>query len=135
MRLLNFRDFMKEKFAKWYYDWEWFTKSLYFFYISQRFKRYSDKAFNIDNGSMGGSYWTYFIIKDNKSFYFDSFGGQLDKFLVNQLPKPIIYHKYKIQDINSRLCDSYCLNFFSLIERMNHYDAILKKYFDAINAN
>ena len=94
-------------------------------------KIYSDKGFfNIDNGSQGGTYWCCFIIKDNNSFYFDSFGGQPAKFLLKQLPKPIIYHNYKIQDINSRLCDSYCLYFFYLIERKNFYDAILKMYFE-----
>ena len=94
-------------------------------------KIYSDKRFvNIDNGSMGGSHWTCFIVKGNKSFYFDSFGGQPDKFLLKQLPKPRIYHNYKIQDINSKLCGSYCLYFFYLIERMNYYDTILIMYFD-----
>ena len=97
-------------------------------------KIYSDKGFvNIDNGIMGGTHWTCFIVKDNKSFYFDSFGGQPDKFLIKQLPKPIIYHNYKIQDINSRLCGSYCLYFFYLIERINYYDTILKMYFESIS--
>ena len=92
-------------------------------------KIYSDKGFvNIDDGSMEGSHWTCFIVKVNKSFYFNSFGGSADKFLLNQLPKPIIYHKYKIQDINSKLCGSYCLYFFYLIERMNYYNAVLKMY-------
>ena len=37
----------------------------------------SDKRFvNIDNGSQGGIHWSCFIVKDNKSYYFDSFGGQ-----------------------------------------------------------
>ena len=87
-------------------------------------KTHSDKGFvNIDNGSMGGSHtWTCFIIKDNKSFYYDSFGGAPDNFLLNQLPKPIIYHIYKIQDINSKFCGSYCLYFFYLIERINFCD-------------
>ena len=94
-------------------------------------KTYSDKGFvNIDDGRMGGSHWTCFIVKDNKSYYFDSFGGAPDKFLLNQLPKPIIYHNYKIQDINSKLCGSNCLYFLYLIERMNYYDTILKKNFD-----
>ena len=45
-------------------------------------KLYSDKVFvKIDNGNMGGIHWTCFIIKDNELFYFDSFGGQPDKFL------------------------------------------------------
>ena len=76
-------------------------------------KIYSDRGFvNIDDGSMGGSHWTCFIVKDNKSYYIDSFGGQPDKFLIKQLPIPIIYHNYKIQDKNSKLCGSYCLYFF-----------------------
>ena len=67
-------------------------------------KIYSDKGFvNIDNGSQGGSDWCAFYLKNNKSFYFDSFGGQPDKFLLKQLPKLIIYHNCKIQDINSKL--------------------------------
>ena len=94
---------------------------------------YSDRGFvNIDSGSMGGSHWVAFIVKGNKSFYFDSFGGQPDKFLLKQLTKPIIYHNYKIQDIYSKLCGSYCLYFFYLIERMNYYDTILKMYFESI---
>ena len=96
-------------------------------------KIHSDKRFiNIDNGFQGGTHWTSFIVKDEKSSYLDSFGGQPDKFLLNQLPKPIIYHNYKIQDINSKLCGSYCLYFFYLIERMNYYDTFLKMYFHSI---
>ena len=71
-----------------------------------------------------------FFVKDNKSYYFDSFGGQPDKFLLKQLIKPIIYHNYKLQDINSKVFGSYCLYFFYLIERMNYYDAIFKMYFN-----
>ena len=94
-------------------------------------KIYSNKGFvSIDNGSQGGTHWTCFIVKDDKSFYIDSFGGQPDKFLLNQLPKPIIYHIYKIQDINSKLCGSYCLYFFYLIERMQYYDTVLKLVFE-----
>ena len=50
--------------------------------------------------------------KRYKSYYFDSFGGQPDKFLLYRSPKPIIYHSYNIQDINSELCASLCLYFF-----------------------
>ena len=65
-------------------------------------KIYSDRGVVIiDNGSQGGNHLTCFIVKDKKSYYFDLFGFQPDKFLLNHLPKPIIYHNYKIQDINS----------------------------------
>ena len=66
---------------------------------------------------------------DNKSFYFHSIGTSHDKFLLKQLPKPIIYHNYKIQEINSKLCGSYCLYFFYLIEKMKYYDTILNNVF------
>ena len=56
---------------------------------------------------MGGTHWTSFIIKNKTSFYFDSFGVDPDKVLLKQLPKPIIYHNYKIQDKNAKLCGSY----------------------------
>ena len=38
---------------------------------------------NIDNGSQGGTHWTCFCIKDNRSNYFDSFGSQPDKFFLS----------------------------------------------------
>ena len=84
-------------------------------------KIYSDKRFvNTNNGEKQGTHWVCNYIKDNKSYYFDSLGGQPEKLLLNQLPKPVIYHDYKIQDINSNLCGSYCLSLFYLIERMDY---------------
>ena len=85
----------------------------------------SDKRLiSIDNGGMGGTHWICFYIKGNKSFYFDGFGGALDKFLLNQIPKPVIYRNFQIQDKYNGLCGSYCLYFFYVIERMDFYDAI-----------
>ena len=132
MTILSFEDFMKKYKLKNDTKNESQLQKIYNYPIYPRdSKIYSDKGFvNIDNGSQDGTHWTCFIVKDNKSFYFDSFGGQPDKFLLNQLPKPIIYHNYKIQDINSKLCGSYCLYFFYLIERMNYYDVILKLVFE-----
>ena len=131
MRIITFKDSMKKYKLKDDTMNESDLQRVFKYIICPRDSKInSDKAFvKIDNGSMGGSHWTCSLEKDNKSFYFDSFGGQPDKVLLNQLPKPIIYHKYKIQDINSRLCGSYCFYFLYLIERMSFYDTILKKYF------
>ena len=50
-------------------------------------KIFSDKGFyNIDNGSQGGTHWCCFIIKDKRTFYYDSFGGVPVIFLLRQLP-------------------------------------------------
>ena len=131
MKVLNFKDFMKKYKLKNDTMNESQLQKIYNYPIYPRdSKIHSDRGFvNIDDGRLGGTHWACFYMKDNKSFYFDSFGVQPDKFLLKQLPKPIIYHNYKIQDIDSRLCGSYCLYFFYLIERMNYYDCILKMYF------
>ena len=78
-------------------------------YLSPRFKYlFFYKSFvNDDDGTLGGTHWNFFT-KDNKSIYFDSLGRVPDKILLNQLPKPINFLNYKIEDINSRFCGSYC---------------------------
>ena len=131
MTILNFKDFTKKYKLKKDTMNESELQRVYKYPINPRDSQiYSDKGFvNIDNGSQGGTHWTCIIVKGNKPYYFDSFGAQPDKFPLKQLPKPIIYHNLKIQDINSKLCGTYCLYFLYLIERMNYYDTILKLYF------
>ena len=69
----------------------------------------TDKGFlNFDNESLDGTPLTCFYIKDNKSFYFDSFGGAPQKFLLTQLQKPLNFCNFEIQDIYSRFCGAYC---------------------------
>ena len=131
MKVLYFKDFMKNYKLKNDTMNESQLQRVYNYPIYPRdSKIYSDRGFvNIDNGSNGGTHWTCFIIKDNKSYYFDSFGGQPDKFLLKQLPKPILYHNSKKQKMNFKLCGSYSLYFLYLIERKNYYDAVLKLVF------
>ena len=108
MKKLDFRDFMKKYNLKDDTMNESQPQKCYNYPLYPRdSKVYSDKTFvNIDDGSQGATHWTCFIVKDNKSFYFDSFGGQPGNFILIQLHKPIIYHNYKIQEINSKLCGS-----------------------------
>ena len=121
MTMLNFKDFMGRYILK---DFSINESELQRVY---KYSIYPDKGFvNIDDGRISGTHWTCFLVKDNKSYYSDSFGGQLVKGLLNQLPKPIVYPNYKIQDINYNICGSFCFYFFCLIERMNYYDTILK---------
>ena len=132
MKVLIFRDFLKKYNIKNGTMNESHLQRVYKYPEYPRDSKIcSDRGFvNIDNGSQGGVHWTAFHVKNTKSFYFYSFGGQPDKFLLNQLTKPIIYHNYKIQDINSNLCGSYCLYFFYLIKLLNYYDAISKLVFE-----
>ena len=88
---------------------------------------------NIDDSSVGGSHCVCFRAKSKKSFSFDWFGGCPDKTLLDQLTKPISYYNYIIQDINSKLCGSYCLYSFHILERTDYFNTISKKYFEYLN--
>ena len=117
MTILNFKEFMKKYNLKDDTMNESQLQKFHNYHIYPRVSKiYSDKE------SQGGSHCTCFIVKDNESYYFDSFGGQPDEFPLNQSPKPIKYRIYKIKDINSQFCGSYCLFFFYSIERINYYD-------------
>ena len=131
MKVLNFRVFMKKYNLRSDTMNEFESQKIFNLPIYPRNNKiYADRRLvNIDDGSQGGSHWTCFIVKDNKSYYFNRFGGQPESFILNQLPEPIIYHNYKIQDIDSQLCGSFCLYFLYLIERGNYYDTVLKLYF------
>ena len=88
IKIINFRDFMKKFKLKDETMNEAQLQRVHNYSICPRdFKKHSDKGFvNLDNRSQGGTHWTCFIVKDNKSYNFDSLGGQPDNFLLNQLP-------------------------------------------------
>ena len=76
-----------------------YEEFIIFLCITESLKKYSHTGtVNIDNGSLAGTHWTCFLVKDDKSYSFDSFGGQPDNFFLNQLTKPIISHNYEIQE-------------------------------------
>ena len=132
MKVLNFKDFMKKYNLKNDTMNESQLQKSYNYPIYPRdSKIFLDREFvKIDNGSQGGSHWTAFYVENKKSYYFDSFGGQPDKFLLNQLPKPTICHNYKIQDKKFQIMWLILFIPFYLIERMNYYDTILKLVFE-----
>ena len=74
MKLLNFKDFMTKYSLKNNTVNESEIQRVYNYSIYPRdSKILSDRGFvNVDNGSMGGIHWTCFLIKGNKSYYFDS---------------------------------------------------------------
>ena len=69
MKLLIFRDFMKKNFFKDDTMNESQLQKLYKLLTYPReSKRFSNKRFvSIDNGSLGGTHWTCFYVKDSKS--------------------------------------------------------------------
>ena len=84
---------------------------VYFYSLYPRdSKLTTDKIFiNIGIGPIGGTHCKCFDNKDKKSLYSDNCRGPFDKLLLQQLTKPITFHNYKNQEINSKLCGTYCL--------------------------
>ena len=70
MKILIFKDFMKKYNLKNDTVNESRLRKIYNYPIYPiDSKIYSDKRFvNIDNGSQGGTHWTCFLVKDNKSY-------------------------------------------------------------------
>ena len=87
MKILNFKDFVKKNNLKNDTMNESQLQKIYNYPIYPRdSKIYSDKGFvNIDNGSQGETHWTCFIVKEKKSYYFDSFGGYPAKFCIKSI--------------------------------------------------
>ena len=73
-------------------------KRVYNYHINRRDSKIrAGRCFiNIDKGVQDGSHWTDFYVKDTNFFDFDSLEGPPEKFLLNQLPKPMSFHNYKI---------------------------------------
>ena len=77
--------------------------------------RTDDKRFvKTDIGKMSDTHCTCFYVRGNESYYFESFGGPPDKLLLKRLPKPFTFHHHKVQEINSNLSGTCCLNLFYL---------------------
>ena len=75
---------------------------------------------------MGGSHWTCLYVNVDEPFRFDSFGGASAKILLDQLPKPVTFHTYKIQKIRRKSCGIYRLYFSYLTKRMHFQNVFLK---------
>ena len=70
MKIKHFEDFMKKyKLKNDTMNESQLQKEYNYDIYPRDSKIHSDRGFvNIDNGSMGGSHWVCFIVKDNKSY-------------------------------------------------------------------
>lgn len=87
--------------------------------------------FNTDNTDGEGTHWTCNMIKNNKSYYFDSYGLypflEVQKYLSNI--KERFYNSFQIQRKEEVICGHYCLYvIFCLNNGMNFYDTLSELY-------
>ena len=78
---------------------------------------------NIDDRSLTGTHWTSLYLEDKKSYFLVLFGRPPDNSLLDELPKPLSYHRFDDQTFNSRFFGTFCLYFY-LIELMENYDVV-----------
>ena len=72
---------------------------------------------NLDNSSGKGTHWICFFKKDNKIYYYDSFGVkppiQLVEYFAKQNKSEVYYNIDKYQNFDEIICGHLCLEFLT----------------------
>jgi hypothetical protein len=76
---------------------------------------------NIDNSKNQGTHWTCLFIKNNKLYYFDSFGFEPPLEVKDYYKgEERYYNSFKIQQNDEVICGHYCI--YVLYRLSNGYD-------------
>lgn len=76
-------------------------------------RKYESAIVNLDSHTGGGTHWVSYKKRDNKVYYFDSFGNLAPPLeLLRYFGDCEIYYNYKRkQNFNSVVCGHLCLKF------------------------
>ena len=74
---------------------------------------------NIDHSSNEGTHWTCLFIRNEVSFYFDSYGFEPTLEVIEYCKEPRYYSSYPIQKMNEVICGHYCIY---VLYRLSHGD-------------
>ena len=64
---------------------------------------------NLDSNVGPGTHWTCYYIRNNKKYYFDSYGLDPPTELQNYLGKSVVCSTFQIQDIGTSICGHLCV--------------------------
>ena len=64
---------------------------------------------NLDSSDGNGTHWVAWFKKNNKKYYFDSYGLQPPSELINYLKSPIFYNTEQVQQADQVFCGHLCL--------------------------
>ena len=70
---------------------------------------------NLDTKTDKGTHWVALAIRDKEAFYYDSFGGKCDDYVVQFCKKyrlKLGINTYIIQDLKSTQCGIFCFGYF-----------------------
>ena len=102
-------------------------------FMRDELKNFNKKGFyiiNLDKSTSTGTHWCV-IYKNDKTFYFDSYGFPPPEEIQNII-KPYIFSNKNIQDINSSSCGYYVILFILYFNKNKHRDDI-ETFQDFIN--
>ena len=86
---------------------------------------------NLQNSRFKGSHWVSYCKRNNKIFYFDSYGvAYIPDIIKNQYPKhKFICNIYRIQSMDSNQCGRFCILFVkAYIKNENDYNNFLLQF-------
>ena len=86
------------------------------------------RVINADNSDGPGTHWTAMKNVDGNTFIFDSFGVIPTDDVLNFADGDIYYNTYRIQDINSKLCGLFCIDFLENVFDYYSYSDWLLNY-------
>ena len=80
---------------------------------------------NLDDVSGRGTHWVCWYKKDRRNSYFDSFGVQPPKELIDYLVSPLFYNTERIQPDNLVICGHLCLYVLCRLSRGDDQQEIM----------
>ena len=86
---------------------------------------------NLQNSDRNGSHWVGYCKRNDKIFYFDSYGvAYIPDIIKNQYPKhKFICNIYRIQSMDSNQCGRFCILFVKAdIKNENDYNNFLLQF-------
>ena len=88
-------------------------------------KKNESGILNLDDSSGDGTHWVLWYRKNNKNFYFDSYGIQPPLELRQYLKSPIFYNTEKIQPKGEVFCGHLCLHVLKRLSLGRHLQEIV----------
>src|SRR3954453_16336866 len=82
---------------------------------------------NLDSIENSGTHWTLYYKRDDKCYYFDSFGHRPPLELMNYFMNDCWYSTFPLQDIGTKYCGYLCVMLAKLLDRLNDFPTAVYK--------
>ena len=94
--------------------------------VPNKIKKDEFYVVNLDDSVGKGTHWVVISNFNDNLLYFDSFGVIPPEEILKL--GEVIYNVYRVQDMDSKLCGLFCLDFLESVRNFNSYNKWLLKY-------